>query len=179
MWLLLPACAGLGGPLQGVPGPGRDVGAARGMPARDATALPSSPVLVTPLDAEGLVALLANPSDRLRVVNFWASWCGPCTDELPMLDALSRERPDVDVVLVNLDHPSDGPWVAAFAGSIGLTLPVRHLSVDDSRAVLRAVVPGWPDLVPVTLVAEPGGRVRARFDGQVERAALDAALGTP
>jgi thiol-disulfide isomerase/thioredoxin len=160
MWWMLPACATLGG----VPLP----------PYAATESRASTPV--TQIDAAGLAALLTNPTDRVRVVNFWATWCGPCADELPSLEALARARPDIDVVLVSVDHANDGPWVSAFAGSLGISRTVHHLVVPDAPAALRTHVARWPGLIPVTLVLEPGGHVRAQLDGAVDRFALDAAL---
>jgi thiol-disulfide isomerase/thioredoxin len=130
---------------------------------------------VVPIDDAALAALLANDADRVRVVNLWATWCGPCVDELPELAALAAERPDVDVALVSVDHPDDGPWIAQFAGQSGISLEIRHLAVRDAP-MLANVVRG---VIPVTLVLAPGGVVRARFDGRFDATALRTALGPP
>ncbi len=131
---------------------------------------------VAPIDGAQLAALLANDSDRVRIVNLWATWCGPCVEELPELVALAAARPDLDVTLVSVDHPADGTWIARFAGQAGVTLPILHLAVPDAAPLLAGVVNG---VIPVTLVLAPGGEVRARFDGRLDAQALRVAVGPP
>lgn len=141
-----------------------------------ATGHDAVPAHVVPIDSAELVALFANDTDRVRVVNLWATWCGPCVEELPELAALAAERPDVDVALVSVDHPDDGPWVAQFAAHAGISLEIRHLAVRETAPLLANVVHG---VIPVTLVLAPDGAVRARFDGRFDATALRAALGPP
>jgi hypothetical protein len=58
----------------------------------------------------------------------------------------------------------------------GVALPAYQLDAEDLSGALTRQVPAWPDIIPVTLVLEPGGAVRARFDGAVDARALRAAL---
>lgn len=61
-----------------------------------------------------LQKVIADPSAEIRVINFWATWCGPCIKELPLFEKLNRDRKDVAVTLVSMDmdldpNPGKGP----------------------------------------------------------------------
>jgi len=131
---------------------------------------------LNPLDEAALGALLANDGGPLLVVNFWATWCGPCVAELADLRAVAAERADVRFALVNVEGPRSRSAVLRFLTTQGGGLPSFQLDVEDASTVLRRRVPAWPDLIPVTLVVEPGGNLRTRFDGALDAAALREAL---
>lgn len=59
-------------------------------------------------DFQGLEPLLNTESDTIYVVNFWATWCAPCVEELPHFETLNRQYDDrsIEVILVSLDFPN-------------------------------------------------------------------------
>jgi hypothetical protein len=62
----------------------------RGAVAEGNEAWKNMPVSIEPVDAAGIAALARNPTDRLRVINLWATWCVPCVEEFPGLVSISR-----------------------------------------------------------------------------------------
>jgi thiol-disulfide isomerase/thioredoxin len=129
----------------------------------------------SPLPAKGTVVLvtpdvlrerLFAPSAEGRIVNFWATWCGPCREEFPHLQAFAKANPDVEVLLVSLDLASlQDKVVVPFVAEHGLTT-FDHVLLDspDPVATLGEVVPEWANVVPVTLVVDSGGTITRRFD---------------
>ena len=94
---------------------------------------------------------------RVRVVNIWAPWCGPCVAELPSLQALadSLRADGVDVVTVTGDRESS---VRAFLRKSPLRLPVL---LEQS-----ALPESWQvSMLPTTLVLDADGRVLERHRG--------------
>ncbi len=125
-----------------------------------------------------LAPALFTPGERPRLVNFWATWCGPCEAELPHLRSFASEHHDtVDVVMISLD-------IASLHGKVERAVQdaelahITHLQLDDPDPVMALpdIVPDWPNAVPVTLVVSPDGEVTRRFDRAVSPADL-AGLG--
>lgn len=98
---------------------------------------------------------------RIVLLDFWATWCGPCRKELPALQRLYDQEHDsgVDVVAVNVDEP-DNVAMAMISG-LGLSLPVgrfndRLAGILDSRTL------------PAVLLLDGEGRIRKRWSGYRE-----------
>lgn len=105
---------------------------------------------------------------KVVILDFWATWCGPCRAEAPILDALSRRWHDrgVAVVGVDTDTPDEGD-PAAFAHAKGLSYPIVH---DETGAVSRRYgVDGLPTLV----VVSPSGKIVAVRAGLTDEDELE------
>ncbi|MBW1880503.1 MAG: TlpA family protein disulfide reductase, partial [Deltaproteobacteria bacterium] len=100
---------------------------------------------------------------KVVVLNFWATWCGPCRAELPLLDALNTEHADDGVVVlgVNIDRR---PQKAA---AVWRRLGIQMRSAWDEQQQVVAVYD--PPAMPTTYVIDPEGTVR-----WVEEGALDS-----
>ncbi len=74
-------------------------------------------------DLQGRQLTLSDLRGSFVLVNFWATWCGPCRVEMPALQSrFERYSPDLRVVAVNFDEPQD--TVQAFADELGLTFDI-------------------------------------------------------
>ena len=131
---------------------------------------PAAPAFtIESLSSSGRVEL-ASYAGRVVVLNFWASWCGPCRAELPELEAAWRRWHEDVVSFVGVDvRDSVGDAKRSIARA-KITYPVGH---DQGRRVESLY-----DLssLPQTFVIAPDGRVAAQFAGSFERARLDAAI---
>ncbi|MFM8551027.1 MAG: TlpA family protein disulfide reductase [Nitrospiraceae bacterium] len=96
---------------------------------------------------------------KVVVLNFWATWCGPCKDEMPALDRLRKhfDAQDVAVLTVTTDVQREG--IAGFLRELALSLPVL---LDESREVSDAfTVRG----LPTTVVIDRDGKLVGRAVG--------------
>jgi cytochrome c biogenesis protein CcmG/thiol:disulfide interchange protein DsbE len=115
------------------------------------------------LDGEGDLSL-----ESLRgkpvVLNFWASWCGPCKDEAPILEEASKRWQDEGVAFVGIDVKDFRGDARAFLERYGVTYP----NVYDGKGstIGRYGVTGYPE----TYFIDADGRVRFRIAGPVEDA---------
>ena len=87
----------------------------------------SEPVSLANIDADGVAGLARNPTNRLRLVNVWATWCAPCVAEFPQLVSLSRRlgSRDFELVTISLDEPKDAARAKAFLEKQHVALPNR------------------------------------------------------
>jgi thiol-disulfide isomerase/thioredoxin len=159
-------------------GGGPAVASAPTAAAPTATAPTVPPLTVERIDAAGLKARISSPSGRQRVVNFWATWCGPCRAEMPALAAFAAERPDVDLLFVNLDHPKAAPErVERFIREVGIEA-FPHFRPAPDEPELTSGLDHWPDVLPVTLVVAPDGAIARRVVGAVDEATLRELVGS-
>ena len=146
-------------------------------PAPDVTL----PVLQTDAArAAGVVELsLADLTGRVVIVNFWASWCGPCRIEQPDLNQVHDLLPDAEVVLVGVNIEDTEANALAHL----VEFDVAYLSLFDPVNELAGRFSGiGARTIPTTIFLDPEGRVAARLLGLTdtrEIAALaDAVLGS-
>ena len=110
---------------------------------------------------EGRVASLEEHGDKLVLVNFWATWCQPCTAEMPTLEALWREYRGRLVVLgVSVDRGAPRPLLDPYVSRLGLTFPI--LLDAGSEVSRRYQTTGYPESF---LIDRSGNLASARFVG--------------
>ncbi len=138
----------------------------RGQRLQNGALLPTA--ALTDLDGNQ-VELSAMRGDPI-VINFWASWCGPCRLEMPDFDRvwLSGDYPDMGLLAVNV---AEGPFVAAqFAAELSLQIP---LALADRYAAANLL--GTASL-PVTVFADADQIVRHIRYGALNEAVLRAQI---
>lgn len=108
---------------------------------------------LTPATAGTLLAAIKASGKRATIVNAWASWCGPCRREVPMLQALAANlKPQgVELVLVSVDEPKDEAKAQSFLKDNGITL--KSYIVEGSVADFKeGINPNWPGMLPASFL---------------------------
>ncbi|HEX8330949.1 MAG TPA: TlpA disulfide reductase family protein [Hymenobacter sp.] len=122
---------------------------------------------------------LATPNDTTYVVNFWATWCGPCIKELPSFEKLrtANANKKVKVLLVSMDYASQlDKKVKPFVKQRGLKSEVVLLNESDPNSFIDKVDPKWSGSIPFTLIVNNNTKKRATFEKELSPAELTAAL---
>jgi thiol-disulfide isomerase/thioredoxin len=92
-------------------------------------------------------------SNKIKVINFWATWCKPCVRELPYFQSLSiKEGKDFDFYLVSLDKPADAVKVSEFLSKKQITITSSLLADSNSNEWINKVSEEWSGSIPATLV---------------------------
>jgi len=129
---------------------------------------PGVPGEVVELSAEALLARLRASKAKATVVNAWASWCGPCKEEFPMLVSLKAKlRPKgVEIVFISVDEPETRGAAQRFAAEHGLSgdLWVAERPLGPFK---QAMSPDWPGMLPATFLFDASARLRHFWGGPV------------
>ncbi|MEN0062458.1 MAG: TlpA disulfide reductase family protein [Myxococcota bacterium] len=139
--------------------------------------MPDAPkVKVEPISAQTMRVRMFAPHGKPRLVNFWATWCGPCVAELPRIRNWAEAHPGYEVVMVDLDLPNRREEaVVPFIEREGIGHFTHWQIVDpDPTMALGRILPDWPDQIPVTYVVSRQGTVTHRFARALTEADLAA-----
>jgi peroxiredoxin len=130
------------------------------------------------IDAAGLGELVANKSDKLRVINIWATHCGPCVTEFPELVAMHRmyRNRDFELVTVSADAPENREAALKFLNKQHASTTNYIFDKDDPYALADALGVEWQGALPFTLVVKPGGEVVYSKMGPIDPLELRRAI---
>ena len=106
-------------------------------------------------DYAGLEPLLNLKDNKTHVINFWATWCGPCVKELPYFEAINAKysEKDVEVILVSLDFPHMyESKLIPYIKDKGLQSRVVALNDDDANSWIPKVSKEWSGALPATII---------------------------
>jgi peroxiredoxin len=128
------------------------------------------PVELAPLDEAGVARLARNETDKLLLVNVWATWCGPCVAELPEFVTMNRmyRKRNFQLVTISLDSPekSDEALRVLRENHVATTNYLSTVETPDKLADL--LDKDWPGPVPYTVLIAPGGKVLDRQVGPIK-----------
>lgn len=119
-------------------------------------------------DLQGQQHSLGEYQGKIVVVNFWATWCGPCKHEMPLFaDALKHYGADrVQVVAVSLDDASTQSKIPGFAQKEKISFPILLGSTSDMQKL------GLGEALPATLFVDGNGQIVAKVLGEISKSEL-------
>jgi thiol-disulfide isomerase/thioredoxin len=123
-------------------------------------------------DLQGQSHRLMDFHGKIVVVNFWATWCGPCKHEMPLfVEAAKRYGEDrVQVIAVSLDDDSTRSKIPEFAGKQKMSFPILLGNAEVMQKL------GLGEGLPATAFLDANGQVIARILGEVSKSELKARL---
>ena len=121
----------------------------------------AEPVNLEMIDEAGIKDLLKNNSDKLRLINVWATWCGPCMIEFPEFVDINRmyRGRDFEYISICLDDTSKHVKALKFLQSKQASNKNYLFNTKNKYALIEAVDPKWQGALPYTLIVEPGGKI--------------------
>lgn len=139
---------------------------------------PAPDFRATTIDGTPRTKTLADYAGQVVLVNIWATWCPPCREEMPSLEALHRRLGPrgLRIVAVSIDDPGTVDQIRAFRDALGLTFEILHDA--DGRIRRDYQTTG----VPETFVIGPDGVIRkkviaaANWDSPANRAVIGRLL---
>jgi thiol-disulfide isomerase/thioredoxin len=135
----------------------------------------AEPVAVEPANAEVLRALRVNESAKndqakLRLVNFWATWCGPCVVEFPdlmMIHRMYRQR-DFELVTVAAHYPDEKDAVLKFLQKQQASNRNLIFGETDKHKLMAAFDDAWSGALPLSVLIDPAGEILYRREGAID-----------
>ncbi len=120
------------------------------------------PVTLEEIDVNGVRDLIRNTSsNKLRLINIWATWCGPCKTEFPdlvIIDRMYRGR-DFEFITISADKQQRKDDALKFLKSQQASNKNYIFNDDDVYKLIEAVDPDWRGALPFTILIEPGGKI--------------------
>jgi peroxiredoxin len=128
------------------------------------------PVDVQMIDESGIKDLVKNNSGKLRLINVWATWCGPCVTEFPEFIKMNRmyRRRDFEFISISADDPTKKDKVMKFLQDSQASNTNYLFSADNKYKLIEAIDPNWKGALPYTLIVEPGGKIIYGKEGTID-----------
>lgn len=116
-------------------------------------------------------------SGKVVVLNFWATWCAPCREEIPALNRLHEKYPDVHLIGVNVDDPENEGALSGFLKKYPIRYETLRRAGSNFEATAASLDPQWKGGIPATFVFVDGKRIFSKI-GKIEESELDRILNT-
>lgn len=132
--------------------------------------LATLPVTLEQVDAEGLKALRKNDSGKVRLVNFWSTFCGPCVTEFSEIVDLHRRfgHRNFEIVTVSANYPDEDKEVLAFLKKRQAATKNLIFASNNKPKLMEAFDPTWDDGLPYTLLISPKGEILWKTDRAID-----------
>jgi len=136
------------------------------------------PVSIENIDAAGASDLMKNKTNKLLMINLWATWCVPCVQEFPDLVTMNRMYRDRDfkMITISMDAMKDKDKALAFLKKKESSSSNYIYSGDSKYKLIETIDPKWQGALPYTILVEPGGKIVYAKEGQVNADSLKAQI---
>lgn len=138
----------------------------------------NEPVSIDMISEQGIKDLLKNDGDKLRLINVWATWCGPCVTEFPDFVTINRmyRGRDFEFVSISADYPAQKEKALKFLKSKEASNKNYIIDFEDKYKLIEAIDPKWQGALPYTVIVEPGGKIVYGKQGPIDPAQIKKAI---
>ena len=125
-----------------------------------------------------LEKLINTPSEKIQVINFWATWCGPCVKEMPLIEKLGQERGDIRITLVSMDLELDSNpnKVFKFVERKAIKSDVLILDAPDPNSWIDKIEKQWNGSLPATIIINTKTGKRAFAGKELKEGELESLI---
>jgi thiol-disulfide isomerase/thioredoxin len=119
-------------------------------------------------------------SDHPLILNFWATFCKPCLEELPYFQQLSTQYKDsgVQLILVSLDLPEDYKKIRSFAEKHHIHATIVYLDETNADLFCPVVDKEWTGSIPATLFINNKNKYRKFYEAKISKQILEEEVRT-
>lgn len=127
-------------------------------------------VTVKPANVEDVQRIMKNDTDKLRMINVWATFCGPCVTEFPDLVEINRmyRHREFELITFSADSMKDEEKVLEFLKKQQASSNNYIFSGGDPYQLIEAVDSKWEGAIPYTVLIKPGGEIIYRHMGAID-----------
>lgn len=153
----------------------------RALVKKERKELSKEKVAVGMIDVKGVKKLVKNNTKKLRLINVWASWCGPCKVEMPELVKIhwiyrNRRTTEFELVTISVDPPKNKDGALALLKKYKASCKNYIFDSGNIYQLIEAVDKEWPGAIPYTILVEPGGKIICRTMGLTDPLELKKAI---
>jgi thiol-disulfide isomerase/thioredoxin len=136
------------------------------------------PVSIDTINDAGIRDLVQNHTDKLMLINVWATWCGPCVTEFPEFISMNRmyRKRDFEFISISADELGKKDKALQFLQKQQASAKNYIFSGDSKYKLIEAIDPKWPGALPYTMLVEPGGKIVFAKEGIIDPAELKKAI---
>lgn len=140
--------------------------------------LAAEEVTLEMVDTEALKTLRKNDTNKLRLINLWATWCGPCLGEIPELVTINRmyRHRGLELIMVSADAHEQKDTVLKFLKKHQASSKNLLFNTTDRDKLAEAIGEQWNGSLPYTILVRPGGEIVYRHHDAINPLELRRAI---
>lgn len=122
--------------------------------------------------------LIGESRGKVLLIDFWATWCAPCREEMPLLVALEKKyrAKGLRLVTVSADEEDDRAAALKFLQQHGVGGPAYLKKVADDDRFITSVDKTWSGVLPALFLFDRQGKLVRRFDGETDIRTIEKAI---
>jgi len=140
--------------------------------------LRAAPNALSPLDEQAFHQMVAAHRGKVLLVDFWATWCAACREEMPKLLALraTYSHEDFSMATISCDEPEQERGAQAFLDKQSAPSPRYIKRAKDDDVFINSIDPTWSGALPALFLFGRSGQLAAKFIGESSTASIQAAV---
>ena len=126
------------------------------------------------IDEDAMKTLIKNNTDKVKLINVWATWCGPCVNELPDFITMNRmyRNREFELITISADLPERRAKALTLLKKMEASNTNYLFNSTDKYKLIELIDAEWQGALPYTLLISPGGKILYRKQGAINVAEM-------